>query len=71
MVRAADLLYHTLYRGLLARLPEPTAIGLGQWTLRALPLDALPLFRNDDPRLAIERHETRVGGSIEPADLPR
>ncbi len=53
MVRAADLLYHALYRGLLARLPEPTAIALGQWTLRALPLDALPLFRKDDPRLAI------------------
>ena len=64
MVRAADLLYHTLYRGLLARLPEPTAIGLGQWTLRALPLDALPLFRNDDPRLAITLGGVRLPNPI-------
>ena len=64
MVRAADLLYHTLYRGLLARLPEPTAIGLGQWTLRALPLDALPLFRNEDPRLAITLGGVRLPNPI-------
>ena len=64
MVSAADLLYHSLYRGLLARLPEPTAIGLGQWTLRALPLDALPLFRNDDPRLAITLGGVRLPNPI-------
>lgn len=52
-VRVADLVYRALYRGVLARLPERTAIPLGQWALRLLPLDRLPLFRNDDPGLAI------------------
>ena len=51
--RAADLAYHALYRGLLARIPERVAVPLGQAALRALPLDRLELFRNDDPRLAI------------------
>lgn len=51
--RAADRLYHALYSGILSRLPEPTAIALGQAALRRLPLERLPLFRRDDPRLAI------------------
>ena len=53
MVRAADRLYRALYRGVLSRLPEPTAVALGQWTLRVLPLDRLAIFRNTDPRLAV------------------
>jgi len=53
MVRAADLLYRLLYGGVLSRLPERSAVPLGQWALRLLPLDLLPVFRNDDPRLAI------------------
>jgi len=53
MERAADLLYRLLYSGVLARLPERIAVPLGQWALRLIPLDLLPLFRNDDPRLAI------------------
>ena len=53
MERAADLLYRLLYSGVLARLPERIAVSLGQWALRLVPLDLLPLFRNDDPRLAI------------------
>ena len=53
MERAADLLYRLLYSGVLARLPERIAVPLGQWALRLVPLDLLPLFRNDDPRLAI------------------
>jgi dihydroorotate dehydrogenase len=52
-VRAADLVYHALYRGVLARLPERIAVPMGQAALRLLPLDRLPLFRHDDPRLAI------------------
>jgi dihydroorotate dehydrogenase len=52
-VRTADLVYHALYRRVLARLPERVAIPLGQWALRILPLERLSLFRNDDPRLAI------------------
>ncbi len=53
MVRVADLLYRSLYRGLLSRLPERAAVALGQWGLRALPLDRLPIFRNPDPRLVV------------------
>jgi dihydroorotate dehydrogenase len=64
MVHAVDLLYHALYRGLLARLPETAAIALGQWTLRALPLDALPLFRNEDPRLAITLGGVRLPNPV-------
>ena len=52
-VRAGQILYRALYRGLLSRLPERAAIALGQSSLRALPLERLPLFRNNDPRLAI------------------
>ena len=53
MVRAADLLYRLLYGAVLAQLPERIAVPLGQWALRLVPLDLLPVFRNDDPRLAI------------------
>jgi dihydroorotate dehydrogenase (NAD+) catalytic subunit len=53
MVGAVDLLYRALYHGVLARMPERAAIALGQWGLRHLPLDRLPIFRNADPRLAI------------------
>ena len=57
MVRATDLLYRALYHGLLSRLPERAAVPLGQWGLRLLPLDRLPIFRRTDPRL-----ETTLGG---------
>lgn len=53
MTRAADLIYRALYRGLFCRLPEPTAVALGQAGLRWLPLDRFPLFRSSDPRLAV------------------
>ena len=52
MVRVVDRLYLALYRGLLSRLPERTAVALGQWGLCTLALDRLSLFRNADPRLA-------------------
>src|SRR5207245_7836140 len=57
MVRALALLYRAFYRGVLARLPERSAVALGQWGLRHLPLDRLGMFRNPDPRLA-----TTLGG---------
>ena len=53
MVRAADLVYRALYRGLFSRLPERMAVALGQWGLRHLPLDHLTVFRRDDPRLCV------------------
>lgn len=57
MTRAIAALYRVLYDVILSRLPEPTAITLGQTVLRRLPLDALPIFRLEDPRL-----RTSVGG---------
>ncbi|OLB52954.1 MAG: hypothetical protein DMD98_04140 [Candidatus Rokuibacteriota bacterium] len=53
MNRAIGALYRLLYDGLLARLPEPTAVALGQAALRLLPWDRLPAFRLADPRLAV------------------
>jgi len=64
MVRAVDLVYRALYRGLLARIPERIAIALGQGALRALPLDRLPIWTNSDPRL-----RTTLGGVTLPNPL--
>jgi dihydroorotate dehydrogenase len=64
MVRLADRVYHHLYGGLLSRLPEPTAIRVGQLGLRLLPLDRLGLFHSTDGRLGIT-----LGGVPLPAPL--
>jgi dihydroorotate dehydrogenase len=53
MTRAIATLYRCFYDGLLSRLPEQTAIALGQSGLRRLPLDRLGVFRVEDPRLAV------------------
>jgi dihydroorotate dehydrogenase len=53
MTRAIAAIYRALYDGVLSRLPEPTAIAVGQAALRLLPLDALPVFRLNDPRLPV------------------
>src|SRR5947207_12205752 len=52
MTRALAALYRLVYEGILSRLPEPTAVALGQQALRALPWDRLPVFRVEDERLA-------------------
>jgi dihydroorotate dehydrogenase len=57
MTRAITALYRVIYDGVLSRVPEPTAIALGQAVLRRLPLDRLGAFRLEDPRLA-----TTLGG---------
>jgi dihydroorotate dehydrogenase len=54
---AITSLYRLFYDVLLSRLPEPRAIALGQSLLRALPLDRLPGFRLQHPRL-----RTALGG---------
>jgi dihydroorotate dehydrogenase len=53
MSRVIGALYRLLYDSILCRLPEPTAVALGQTTLRLLPWDRLSVFRVDDPRLAV------------------
>ena len=57
MTRAIAALYRALYDGLLCRLPEPTAIALGQTALRRLPFDRPSVFRLEDARL-----RTTLGG---------
>jgi dihydroorotate dehydrogenase len=57
MSRIIAALYRAFYDGVLCRLPESTAIALGQAVLRRLPLDRLGVFRLDDPRL-----RTTLGG---------
>ena len=60
MTRALSLLYRLVYEGVLSRLPEPTAVALGQQALRVLPLDRLPVFRREDPRLAVSLGGVRL-----------
>ncbi len=64
MTRAIAALYRFFYDGVLSRLPEPTAIALGQTALRLLPLDRLGAFRVEDPRLA-----RTLGGVVLPNPL--
>jgi dihydroorotate dehydrogenase len=64
MTHALATLYRVLYEGVLSRLPEPTAIALGQTALRLLPVDRLPAFRLDDPRLAVTLGGVRLPNPI-------
>jgi dihydroorotate dehydrogenase len=57
-------LYRVMYEGVLSRLPEPTAIALGQTALRLLPFDRLPGFRVDDARLAVSLGGVRLPNPI-------
>src|ERR671936_2627435 len=57
MTHAIASLYRLLYDGVLSRMPEPRAVAVGQAALRVVPLDRLPVFHLDDPRLA-----TTLGG---------
>jgi dihydroorotate dehydrogenase len=60
----AECLYRLLYQGLLLRLPEATAVRLGQGLLRALPVEAVPVFARDDPRLAIDLAGVRLPNPV-------
>lgn len=64
MTHALATLYRLVYEGVLSRLPEPTAIALGQSALRRLPLDRLPAFRLDDARLAVTLGGVRLPNPI-------
>jgi dihydroorotate dehydrogenase len=60
----ADRLYRLVYGGLLARLPEDTAVRLGQTLFRALPLAPLRALAVNDPRLAVELGGVRLPGPL-------
>lgn len=57
MTRAIALAYRVFFDRVLSRLPEERAIAMGQAFLRTVPLDRVPLFRLEDPRL-----QTMLGG---------
>jgi dihydroorotate dehydrogenase len=64
MTRVLAALYRALYEGVLSRMPEPTAIALGQTLLRAVPLDRLGVFRLVDPRLATSLAGVRLANPL-------
>lgn len=64
MVTAAALAYRVLYGGVLSRLPEASAVRLGQTLLRALPVDRLPVFSVSDPRLAVTLGGVRLPNPV-------
>src|ERR671925_968909 len=64
MTDALAILYRMIYGGVLSRLPEPTAVALGQTALRLLPLDRLRAFRLDDPRLAVTLGGVRLPNPV-------
>src|SRR5213078_4503386 len=67
MTRALATLYRLVYAGILSRLPEPTAVALGQQALRVLPLERLAVtlggVRLPNPLiLAAMYYDTRILG---------
>jgi dihydroorotate dehydrogenase len=64
MMHPLATLYRLVYDGVLSRLPEPTAVALGQTALRLLPLDRLPAFHVDDPRLAVTLGGVRLPNPV-------
>jgi dihydroorotate dehydrogenase (NAD+) catalytic subunit len=64
MSRTIGAFYRLLYAGLLARLPEPVGVSLGQSLLRRLPIDRLGCFRLTDPRLAITLGGVRLANPL-------
>jgi dihydroorotate dehydrogenase len=60
----SDRLYRVAYHGLLARLPEATAVRVGQALFRALPVAPLRALAVDDPRLAVDLSGVRLPGPL-------
>jgi dihydroorotate dehydrogenase subfamily 1 len=64
LVPLADRLYRIVYGGLLSRLPEATAVRVGQRLFRRIPIAALRALRVEDPRLAVELGGARLPGPV-------
>jgi dihydroorotate dehydrogenase len=60
----ADRLYRVVYGGLLSRIPEATAVRVGQALFRALPLAPLRTLTVSDPRLAVDLSGIRLPGPL-------
>lgn len=64
LLPVADRIHRLVYGGVLARLPEATAVRAGQALLRAVPLAPLRALARDDPRLAVELAGVRLPGPL-------
>jgi dihydroorotate dehydrogenase len=64
MRRGIAALYRAIYDGVLCRLPEPTAVAVGQATLRVLPLDRLGVFALKDPHLGVMLGGVRLANPL-------
>jgi dihydroorotate dehydrogenase len=60
----AERLYRIVYGGFLSRLPEATAVRVGQALFRTLPLAPLRALAVDDPRLAVDLAGVRLPGPV-------
>ncbi len=64
LLPVAERFYWVLYGGLLSRLPEATAVRVGQALFRTLPLTPLRALAVDDPRLAVDLAGVRLPGPL-------
>ncbi len=60
----ADRLYRAVYGSLLSRVPEATAVRVGQALFRALPVTPLWALAVDDSRLAVDIAGVRLPGPL-------
>jgi dihydroorotate dehydrogenase len=60
----ADRLYRIVYGRVFSRLPEATAVRLGQALFRALPVAPLRRLTIDDPRLVVDVAGVRLPGPL-------
>jgi dihydroorotate dehydrogenase subfamily 1 len=60
----AERLYRVVYGGLLSRLPEATAVRVGQALFRALPVAPLRTLAVGDPKLAVSLAGIRLPGPV-------
>jgi dihydroorotate dehydrogenase subfamily 1 len=60
----AERLYRVVYDGVLSRLPEATAVRVGQALFRVLPPAPLRILAASDPRLAVDLAGVRLHGPV-------
>src|SRR5439155_1125026 len=65
MVRAVDLSYRFLFRAILSRLPERSAVALGQWGLRTRPLTVAAAGESVEEYVEVVAGLERFGDLVE------
>ena len=64
LLPVAERLYRVVYGGLFSRLPEATAVRVGQRLFRAIPVALLRTLALDDPRLVVDLAGVRLPGPV-------